>query len=83
MSVGERYTCLFCLTEHSYEMRLDKHGRPYFLCSSCGARTFLRGEVSLRGPSMLWGALSRTMRAGDVEASRALVAQGAQHAVGA
>jgi len=73
MRYGERYPCLFCLTSDSYELRADAKGRPYFCCISCGARTFLRGLPSLRGPSLLWEPLAAALMRDDVEAARVLL----------
>lgn len=73
MRIGQKETCLFCLTNDSLEMKLDKKSKPYFICSCCGVRAFLRGEMSLRGPSMLWGPLAAAFRARDAEVAKVLV----------
>lgn len=73
MMVGQTYTCLYCLEPDGYALRLDKKGRPYFLCDSCGARTFLRGERSLRGPTVLWGPLTEAIRAGRPDIAKVLL----------
>lgn len=74
MKVGQRVTCLFCLQESSLELRLDKLNRPYFICiGGCGARCFLRGDISLRGPSILWGPLTIAMRNNEAEVAQVLV----------
>jgi hypothetical protein len=77
MTIGKKETCLYCLTPDSYEMKLDKKNKPYFICSCCGCRTFLRGEMSLRGPSVLWGPLASALRAKDSEVAAILVGDAA------
>ena len=73
MRFGTRVMCLYCLAPDAYEMRADRKGRPYFLCSVCGARTFLRGQQSLAGPTMLWGPLTAALANNDAEAARVLI----------
>ena len=80
MRYGERYTCVFCLTPAAYELKLDKKQRPFFACVSCGCKTFLRGEFSLKGPTMLWGPLSIALRNNEAEVARVLVARAAERA---
>jgi hypothetical protein len=66
MRYGDRVTCLYCLTPNSYELRADRKGRPFMICTGgCGARTFFRGSQSLTGPSMLWGALTNALMNND------------------
>jgi hypothetical protein len=73
MRVGERCTCLFCLTRDSFELKLDKKSRPYFGCKSCGLFCFLRGDFSMKGPAILWGPLTAALVDGKPELARALV----------
>jgi len=73
MNVGGRYPCLFCLAPEGYELRLDKKGRPFFMCSACGCRTFTRGAVSLRGPELLWKPLHVALANGEADVARVLV----------
>lgn len=74
MEIGKKETCIFCLTPDCFEVKLDKKSRPYFSCGMCGARTFIRGEMSMRGPSLLWGPLASAFRSRDVNAAKVLVA---------
>lgn len=80
MRYGERYPCLFCLTAGSFELRADSKGRPYFCCTACGARTFLRGLPSLRGPSLLWEPLAAALMRDDAEAARVLLGEAGRNA---
>lgn len=45
-------TCLYCL-EAGSTLRFDKHGRPFTDCHVCGARTFLKSPLSMRGLAVL------------------------------
>lgn len=80
MRPGDRYDCLYCLQPDSYEVRLDKRGRPYMTCIACGARTFLRGAHSLRGPQMLWGPLTLALEDGEEETAKELVTEAVRKA---
>jgi len=82
MRYGDRVTCLYCLTVNSYELRADRKGRPFMICTAgCGARTFFRGSQSLIGPSMLWGPLSNALINNDSEAAKVILhdAEGVTH----
>jgi hypothetical protein len=54
-------------------MRADRKGRPYFLCAVCGARTFLRGAASLKGPSLLWKPLAAALMNNDADAANVIL----------
>jgi len=83
MKIGQRTTCLYCLADSSYELRLDKSNRPYFVCVlGCGAKTFLRGDASLRGPKLLWGPLVIALKNEEAEVAQALVARATEAANG-
>lgn len=74
MGIGQSYPCLFCLNkEHSMELKLDKKGRPYFVCWCCSCRIFTRSNISMRGPSILWGPLSISLRENNTAVASALV----------
>ena len=73
MRFGDRLACIFCLAPDASELRADRKGRPFFLCTACGARTFLRGNQSLAGPTLLWGPLVGALSNGDSEAGRVLL----------
>ena len=45
-------TCLFCM-EVGSALSFDKKGKPYTFCHLCGARTFMRSPLSLRGLAVL------------------------------
>ncbi len=45
--------CLCCLGRDTVALKLDKKGRPYSTCWSCGSRIFMRGRRGLRGLSVL------------------------------
>jgi len=83
MKIGQRTTCLFCLTDGSFELRLDKSNRPYFVCvNGCAVKCFLRGDASLRGPKLLWGPLVIALKNEEAEVAQALVARAAEAANG-
>lgn len=48
-----RYPCLFCLASDSTRLRLDKKGRPYSVCQTCGTRSFMHSRIALRGFRLL------------------------------
>ncbi len=74
MRYGDRVTCLYCLAPDSYELRADKKGRPFMICTGgCGARTFFRGKQSLIGPTMLWGSLTNALSNNDCEAAKVIL----------
>jgi hypothetical protein len=78
MNIGDRFVCLFCLSNDGFTLRLDKKNRPFFSCTACGINVFPRGGVSLKGPTILWGPLGLALRAKDGEAARNLVTQAAE-----
>ena len=49
------YDCVFCLGNQTMEMNLDKKGRPYVRCWSCGAMTFIISERSFVGLNIFGG----------------------------
>jgi hypothetical protein len=74
MSIGEKYPCVFCLhDEPSMILKLDKKGRPYFVCEHCTARVFSRARMAMKGPEILWKPLSLKLREGNAEVGRALI----------
>jgi hypothetical protein len=75
MRIGQRQSCLFCLCANCFEAKLDRKSRPYFSCCSCGARVFIRNDMSLKGPTALWGALESALSVHDVEAARVLIGE--------
>lgn len=75
MQVGQTFKCVYCLEDDGMIVRLDKRNRPYMVCLACGARTFLRGRMSLRGPSLLWGPLTLALDAGDTAAAKHILAE--------
>jgi len=82
MRYGDKVACIFCLTPNSSELRADRKGRPFMICTAgCGARTFFRGTQSLVGPSMLWGPLTHALMNNDAEAAQVILrdAEGAKH----
>jgi len=42
-------TCWWCLTLAMMAVRLDRNGKPFLVCSVCGARGFMRTPASLNG----------------------------------
>lgn len=42
MNVIDSGCCPFCLSTNGGGMRNDKKGRPYFSCTACGTRAFIR-----------------------------------------
>lgn len=81
MTVGQKVDCLFCLGASGFELKLDKNGRPFFICSCCGVRVFMRGEPSLVGPTRLWGPIISVMRANEPDAPAVVAALAKQGAV--
>jgi hypothetical protein len=79
MNVGQSVDCLYCMSAGSYQLRLDVKGRPFFVCSRCGTRTFLRGVPSLGLPTVLWGAITAAARDHNEVAARELVAGAVHH----
>jgi len=77
MSPGDLINCVFCLEESAAEIRLDSKNRPYVICNSCGARSFLRAKRSMAGLERLWGPLVIALRAGDSDAARVLMQKNA------
>ena len=75
MTFGGRVHCMFCCNPMAAEIKQDRNGRPYVICHVCGLRAFLKTEMSLRGPTMIWGPLVRALQAGDVEAAKAMLAK--------
>jgi hypothetical protein len=73
MTFGGRVHCMFCLNPLAAEIKQDRNGRPYLICHVCGLRAFLKTEMSLRGPSQLWGPLVRALQAGDVDAAQVML----------
>jgi len=66
---------MFCLNPLAAEIKQDRNGRPYVICHVCGLRAFLKTEMSLRGPTMIWGPLVRALQASDVDAAKAMLAK--------
>ena len=48
MQESEQVMCFFCL-EHLGRLKIDKRGRPYISCGSCGSRTFMHSNRALNG----------------------------------
>lgn len=42
INVIDEGCCPFCLSANSGGMRNDKKGKPYFSCTACGTRAFIR-----------------------------------------
>lgn len=72
MSPGQHFDCIFCLAPEGLELRIDKRGRPFFLCGVCGSRSFIHGN-GLRGPQILWGKLTLALRGGEADVAQELV----------
>ncbi len=51
--------CLFCLSENTVDIKLDKHSRPYLFCCSCLARAFLHSSRSFIGLRLLAPSVGR------------------------
>jgi len=73
MTFGGKVHCMFCMNPLAAEIKQDRNGRPYVICRVCGMRAFLKTEMALRGPTMLWGPLVRALQAGDVTSAKEMV----------
>jgi len=62
LTLSERLACLPCGEPSSVRVSEDKKGRPYAVCSVCGARSFLRHDHSVRVLVGLSEWLRRTYR---------------------
>jgi DNA-directed RNA polymerase subunit RPC12/RpoP len=71
--VGKKMLCMGCLTENN-QMRLDKKGRPYSICTCCGSRTFFRGDTSMQGWSILYEGIATALRRHDAVTARNIIA---------
>jgi len=49
------FGCLHCLTDGSCQMKLDKKGRPFTRCWSCGTMVFLHSDRAFLGLNHLAG----------------------------
>ena len=81
MRPGDSFDCLYCVSPGTYMLKVDRRGSPFFLCTSCGSRTFIHGN-GLAGPQRLWGKLGLALRAGDDDVARELIKREVEHAAG-
>lgn len=58
-----RTTCLFCLAQHSMELRYDKRARPYLCCTLCFTRAFIRNLDAVRGLGVVPDLIDRALQA--------------------
>jgi len=48
-----RHPCLFCLSQSCVALKLDKKGKPFAFCHTCGTRSFIKSRIGLRGYMVL------------------------------
>lgn len=58
-----RTTCMFCLAQHSLELRYDKRARPYLCCTLCFTRAFIRNLDAVRGFGIVPDLIDRALQA--------------------
>lgn len=51
--LGSWSPCIFCFCPSGMLNGLDKRGRPYFSCRSCGTRAFLNSPDASNGPGLM------------------------------
>ena len=61
--MANRTTCMFCLAQHSLELRFDKRARPYLCCTLCFTRAFICNLDAVRGLGIVPDLIDRALQA--------------------